>query len=227
MKLLSTNAKLSKAVSGYLVMGLQLAPHSLSGRNVCSHASAGCKAGCLFTAGYGVYEKIRQARIRKTQFYFNDRDAFMSQLIEEIAFYRRRAIKRGLTLAIRLNTISDISWEKIKHNGLTVMDYFSDVVFYDYTKNPQRAIAYANGNFPPNYSLTFSRSETNEETAKLVASMGCNVAVVFANKPAKLWGKTVIDGDLNDARFLDKKGVIVGLKAKGKARKDKSGFVVA
>jgi len=37
----------------------------------------------------------------------------------------------------------------------------------------------------------------------------------------------VINGDKDDLRFLDDKGVIVGLKAKGKAQKDTSGFVIA
>jgi hypothetical protein len=226
MKLLSTNAKLSKNVGGYLVMGLQLAPHSISGRNVCPHASAGCKAGCLFTAGHGVYERIRQARIARTQFFFNDRAGFLVQLVSEIAFYKRRADKRKLKLAIRLNTISDISWESVKFNGERLMDIFPDVTFYDYTKNPKRAIAYSKGELPENYHLTFSRSESNGEVAKLISSLGVNVAVVFKNKPMYYWGKEVIDGDINDARFLDKRGVIVGLKAKGKARKDKSGFVV-
>jgi hypothetical protein len=35
----------------------------------------------------------------------------------------------------------------------------------------------------------------------------------------------VIDGDEHDYRPADDKGVIVGLRAKGKAIKDKSGFV--
>ena len=36
----------------------------------------------------------------------------------------------------------------------------------------------------------------------------------------------VINGDKTDMRFKDPVGVIVGLKAKGKARKDTSGFVI-
>jgi hypothetical protein len=35
----------------------------------------------------------------------------------------------------------------------------------------------------------------------------------------------VFNGDESDLRFLDPKGVIVGLYAKGKAKKDTSGFV--
>ena len=60
----------------------------------------------------------------------------------------------------------------------------------------------------------------------------CNVAVVFRDKiPKSYKGYEVIDGDDSDLRFLDKfksweTGGIVGLKAKGPAKKDKSGFVV-
>jgi hypothetical protein len=38
-------------------------------------------------------------------------------------------------------------------------------------------------------------------------------------------GMSVVDGDADDLRFLDGRGVVVGLKAKGPAKKDTSGFV--
>lgn len=243
MKLLSTNTKLSKSVTGFLVMGLQLAPHNLAGgRTVCPNASAGCKAACLYTAGQGVYNRVKQARIRRTQLFFNDKDTFMSNLFADIEYYERRASKKKLKLAVRLNTISDIAWEKQLFRGQNLMAHFPNVVFYDYTKSFVRACLSIEGeDFPSNYSLTFSRSETNEIKARIILSSGGNVAVVFKgtggkvghgghNKTAKLpltyMGFPVINGDKNDARFNDPKGVVVGLLAKGKARYDKSGFVV-
>ena len=36
----------------------------------------------------------------------------------------------------------------------------------------------------------------------------------------------MVNGDNSDVRFIDPKGVIVGLIAKGKAKKDESGFVI-
>jgi hypothetical protein len=58
-------------------------------------------------------------------------------------------------------------------------------------------------------------------------NMGGNVAMVFENKlPTTYKGKKVINGDENDLRFLDSKNVIVGLVAKGKGKKDDSGFVI-
>ena len=55
-----------------------------------------------------------------------------------------------------------------------------------------------------------------------------NMAVVFRDKniPKKWQGFDVIDGDKDDLRFLDPRGVVVGLYAKGKAKHDTSGFVV-
>ena len=61
---------------------------------------------------------------------------------------------------------------------------------------------------------------------RLAANAGMNVAVVFESVPETYIGKTVVDGDDTDLRFLDPKGVVIGLKAKGRARKDTSGFVV-
>lgn len=243
MKLLSTNAKLSKSVKGFLIMGLQLAPHNLAGgKTVCPNASAGCKAACLYTAGQGVYNRVKTARVNRTRLFLNERDTFMSNVFAEIEYYKRRAEKKGLKLAIRLNTISDIAWEKISYKGQNLMVHFPDVVFYDYTKNFIRAIMSVESEFPSNYSLTFSRSETNEQKAKLVLAAGGNVAVVFkgaggkvtsgghnktATLPLTYMGYSVINGDVNDGRFNDPKGVVVGLLAKGKARYDQSGFVVA
>jgi hypothetical protein len=51
--------------------------------------------------------------------------------------------------------------------------------------------------------------------------------VVFAGKIPDSWeGFPTLDGDKNDLRFLDQKNSVVALKAKGKAKKDASGFVV-
>jgi hypothetical protein len=60
----------------------------------------------------------------------------------------------------------------------------------------------------------------------MVLEMGGNVAVVFRNQLPKTWkGFEVVNGDETDLRFLDKKGVVVGLIEKGFAKKDETGFV--
>jgi len=77
------------------------------------------------------------------------------------------------------------------------------------------------------YMVTFSRSEDNEEEAIEVLKRGGVVAVVFTELPTRWHGFTVIDGDRRDDLMLDiGNGIVLGLKAKGKARYDKSGFVV-
>lgn len=87
--------------------------------------------------------------------------------------------------------------------------------------------------WPANYHLTFSRSETNDPECLTVLKNGGNVAVVFygppndrKSKPESWNGFPVIDGDVSDVRFGDPMGCVVGLTAKGKARRDASGFVV-
>lgn len=227
--LLSVGAD-SKTIKGELLgfktAILYLAPHKLSGvTNVCGHASPQCIFACLNSAGRaGIFPKIHAARIRKTIEFNHDPKAFVSRLIIEI---EKLYQKHGEKLAVRLNGTSDIPWENIKIDGKNIFETLPDVTFYDYTKNPKRMYLDI-----PNYHLTFSRSETfaNQIWCRKLIKDGKNVAVVFdketyyqvLNIETKF-----IDGDKNDLRFLDPKGVIVALKAKGKAKMEESnGFVV-
>lgn len=251
MKLLNvdTNAKTVKGQKdGFLTGVLYLAPARLSGYEVCPQRSAGCTAACLNTAGRGALNNVQQSRIRKTKEYFSDRAGFMAQLHKEIAALIRKADREGLTPVVRLNGTSDIPWERIglRVDGVqyaNLMSAYPDIQFYDYTKVTRRAIAHAQGKMPDNYHITFSATEDNEDNCAAVLSAGGNVAVVFAEIPDEydMAGTMcppvrVIDGDADDLRFKDRArvqglasiehaGVIVGLKAKGKARKDTSGFV--
>jgi len=215
------NAKLEKtndAELPFLVTGLSLAPAHSSGYNVCRGASAGCIEGCLFTAGQGRFQNVKDARIAKTRLLFQNRELFKAMLYRDIERWQARARRMGVRLAIRLNVLSDLPWERIFPDMFV---QFADVQFYDYTKVDGRVV-------PANYDLTFSRSESNEETAQKELASGRNVTVVFRSKtlPATWYGKPVISGDTHDLRFLDSKGAVVGLYAKGRARTDCSGFVV-
>jgi hypothetical protein len=224
------NPKLLKGQKqGYLSSVLHLAPADLSGKNTCPKATAGCKAACLNTAGRGgIFKKgestnvIQQARIRKTKAFFADRQSFMNELVLEIAKTITKAEKQGLIPVFRLNGTSDIAWEKYEViSGKNIFQMFPEVQFYDYTKILGRKVSHI-----PNYHLTFSKADGNDMDVRLAASNGMNIAAVFKELPEKYIGRPVINGDDTDLRFLDPKGVIVGLKAKGKAKKDTSGFVI-
>jgi hypothetical protein len=241
MTLLTTgNPKIAKGMSlGYLTNILHLAPYKLSGRNVCPMATAGCAAACLNTAGRGgiikkgeTTNQIQIARLARTDFFFNDREQFMGKLVKEITNAIKLAEKHELTPVFRLNGTSDIRWETVPvvHPTNTdgfdkpvvynnIMEMFPNVQFYDYTKIANRR------DLPANYHLTFSLAESNLEDALLALAHGMNVAAVFRTVPDTFLGVSVIDGDATDLRFLDPRSVVVGLKAKGKAKKDTSGFV--
>jgi hypothetical protein len=219
-----TNAKTSKnAIKTYI---LYLAPSNLSGTNVCPYASPGCILGCLNTSGMGVFSNVQLARINKTLIFKENRPKFYIKLANELLKIHDKAIKQNIDIAIRLNGTSDIDHlnELIRHTGIDFLDiFYSNLKFYDYTKNPNIAKKYIG----TNYKITFSRSEINDLQVDEVLQMGGNVAVVFKNElPLTYKGYNLINGDESDLRYYDPKNVIVGLKAKGKAKKDVSGFVI-
>ena len=207
---------------GWKTYGIHLAPYNLSGKNVCSSASAGCSAACLNTAGRGSMHSVQDARVKKTRRFFEDRDGFLSQLFKEIKSSIKSATKKELKSCFRLNLTSDILWERL------VVEKFPQVQFYDYTNHLKRFVRFLEGKLPNNYHLTYSRDETTPDTLiKSLCASGGNVAVVFRKKLPKTWlGIEVIDGDDSDLRFEDGNGKIVGLVEKGKAKDDDTGFVV-
>jgi hypothetical protein len=239
MKLLSVgNPKVLKGLKqGYNTYILHLAPADLSGYQTCPKATSGCKAACLNTAGRGgMFKKgentntIQQARIRKTKMFFENRSEFMVQLVKDIELGIKQSIKKDLVPVFRLNGTSDLSFEKyeVVRNGVlyrNIFDAFADIQFYDYTKVLGRKV-----NNIKNYSLTFSAADGNDNDVMKAIAQGYNIATVFGIKktepmPEYYNGLPVFNGDESDLRFLDPKGVIVGLYAKGKAKKDTTGFV--
>ena len=227
MKLLSTaNPKIQKGTKlGYLSFILHLAPATLSGKETCPKRTAGCTAACLNTAGRGgMFKKgentnmIQKARIRKTQYFFNERDAFMLDLFKDIQKAIKFAERQGLTPVFRLNGTSDLSWEKytVGTTDMNLFQLFPTVQFYDYTKVLGRKVAQYK-----NYHLTFSKADGNDSDVAEALFQGMSVVAVYDKIPAG-----VPSADETDLRFLDAKGVMLGLKAKGRAKKDYSGFVI-
>lgn len=217
----SANTKIKKGEKyGWKTLGLSLSPHTISGKNLCPHASDGCAFVCLNTAGMGIFKNVQEGRLKKTKAFLENRIEFLDVLKKELESKIKTAKRKAQNIAFRLNVLSDLPW----HNLVDMEQH--DAVFYDYTPNPKRMIQFLNGELPKNYHLTFSRKENNQAMVELILSMGGNVAVVFDELPKTYLGKPVVDGDESDLRFLDAKGVVVGLKAKGKGKKDTSGFVV-
>ena len=233
MKLLTVNGN-PKLVKGdklsdkYLSAIMHLSPINT---RICPYQDiAKCKEACLNTAGRGgIFKKgettnvIQEARKRKTDLFLNDRDTFMSLLVKDIQAFVRKCERLGKMPCVRLNGTSDIQWELIPiDNYANIFEMFSDVQFYDYTKIPTRKVSSIK-----NYHLTWSYSQANDKYARLFEQVPYNKAVVFnGGLPRMFKGMKVIDGDTTDMRFLDKQNRVVGLKAKGLAKKDTSGFVI-
>lgn len=220
----------------YLTGILYLSPSTLSGvGNVCPWAGT-CKEACLNSAGRGAFNSVQASRIKKTRWFFSNRDAFMEQLFQDCKALIAKAKRAGMLPCIRLNGTSDLAFHRltVPSKGMTLMDLFPTVPFYDYSKSVKKALDNANGKHAPNYHVTFSRdSQSNENECEQVLRAGGNVSVVFRDSlPPTYFHRPVLDGDLHDLRFLDRKaragrsGFVIGLKAKGKAKKDVSGFVV-
>jgi len=219
---INSSAKLlkNKKVSGQYTYIIYLAPAKSSGYNVCSHSTSECRIGCLATSGRAGMEVIcggsciKNARIKKTRLFFEDTAFFMAWMIAEISKYQKKALKDGFGFSVRLNGTSDIDWQNVIVDGQNIFQIFPEVMFYDYTKNPNKF-----NHLPLNYHLTMSYTGRNGHVCEALLEKGHNVAVVFNVKkkqplPETFYGYKVVDGDLTDYRPDDGKGVIIGLRFK-------------
>lgn len=207
---------------GVKTLILHLAPADLGGPNVCPMSTPECRALCLNTAGRGIFARIQEARLRRTAEYHRDPAAFAMRLAKEV-WTAYRSLPAGWTLAVRVNGTSDLP--ALAGNVARAFVNVPRIRFYDYTKIPG-AMKRRDG-----VHRTFSASEHDNGFPMLRA--GLNVAVVFntpkcGTLPTSYLGHGVMDGDESDLRFLDPQGgYVIGLRAKGKARRNSAdGFVV-
>lgn len=241
-----TNTKLRKSAgSGFITAGLSLSPAQEAGiGNTCPFSTIGCRSACLDHQGLAsVFASIRESRIAKTQHFYRYRADFLDWLRSDIERFQRKADRQGKRLAIRPNVFSDLPWELFPD----IVDRYPAVQFYDYTKNPDRV-----GLIAPNYWVTLSRSEVNEDDCHSALRNKQNVSVVFADISGpgfvgnrsklqtlpKTWHNfTVIDGDTTDLRFDDPRagrnqcGYVIGLRLKAASHEERqkaidSGFPV-
>lgn len=203
-----SNTKMAK--NKLKTYGLSLIPHSLNDKkeNLCKFSTPECRKMCLNMSGRAGFNSVQKARLAKTNFFVEERKEFIHKLYMEL-----KAINdKGEKVAIRLNVVSDVNWE-IEFNKFNYsLKAFKNIIFYAYTKDPFQIEL----NTLPNQHFTFSFSGGNWKWCeKFLEEKKANVAVVFKDKlPEKYKGFKVINGDESDERFLDEKGVIVGLKYK-------------
>lgn len=190
---------------------------------------AGCLNPCLKSAGRGAFNSVQKARAAKTQFFRDNRQAFMLSLCADIWSLFQKSRKLKLIPLVRPNGTSDIPFENIEViMGKNIFQLFPYIQFYDYTKHPARNL---DGKTAGNYDLTYSFSAL---TPKPISIKGLTnrhnrrTAVVFQKRediPETFRGWPVVDGDDTDVRHIEPDQVVVALYAKGKAKHDESGFV--
>lgn len=173
---------------------------------------------------------VRDAALARTELFFSDRAEFLELLHRALKSHVNRCTKLGAKPFVRLNTASDLPWERIAPYAFYG---FPEVTFYDYTKVTSRMRSYAAGDLPPNYELTYSVSERSDERAVrhwLESGINCSIVVDGDYCPSvgrfgKLPKSYVVDGkrfraingDTHDLRCrdLDGSGNVILLRSKG------------
>lgn len=222
LKVLGASVKTESSKGKKVLTGVAyLSPATESGYDTCHNASDECREACLVKSGQLGMTPALNSRLWKTALALGAPRLFRALVERETESLRKRAEKEGYTPAVRLDGTSDLGLGAVYARG-------SGVMHYDYTKSAERALRYARGEYAPNYHVTFSFSGHNLAESLNVLRAGGNVAVAFdalpgikgrreaEPLPATWQGYPVIDGDyLNgDARFLDPRGVVVGLRLK-------------
>jgi len=232
MKLLDTsggNTKLAKNNRDIKlrVAGLSMMPDDL----LCiMRWIAACALECLRSSGRGTFDSVERARQAKTDWYHEDRKAFIAQLIKEITLFEKLCIRTGVECWIRLNVLSDVRWE-LEQNG-AIPQQFPNINFYDYTKVSKRL-----KKLPANYQLMFSYSKAKDYEKYVEKALQTDVpmsVVFYGPMPSTFLGREVVNGDVSDILNLYQRGKIIGLTYKVAKAKDgaekidprKSDFVV-
>ncbi len=190
---------------------LSLQPTDLNSKkeNLCKFSTKECREMCLQFAGRQSFDNVVKSRTRKTELLVNSPAEFVGRLWKELEDLNNK----GERCAVRLNLLSDVNWDvQFVLHLQKDMSQLKNIQFYDYTKDHMKLAM----NVPRNYNLTYSYSGSNWKWCEnFLINKKANVAVVFKDEIPKTWkGYPVINGDLSDERFLDPKGVIVGLKYK-------------
>lgn len=205
-----SNTKTAKNSMHTYYLSLQPTHLNSKGENLCKFSTKECRSMCLQYAGRQSFSNVVKSRQNKTEYFVNDRKMFLIKLWNELVGINEKDEKS----AIRLNLLSDVNWQnEFESLGKSYdIGKLKNIQFYDYTKDPLKVISHK----LKNYHLTYSFSGGNwHYCERFLKEKKANIAMVFKNGvPSMYQGYKVVNGDLSDERFLDKKGVIVGLKYK-------------
>jgi hypothetical protein len=202
-----SNTKTAKNSMETYYLSLQPTNLNSKGENLCKFSTKECRTQCLQYTGRQGFSNVVKSRQRKTEMFVNNREVFLDKLWSEL-----EALNKKGKYAVRLNLLSDVNWDIQFISVGKDLSKLSNIQLYDYTKDPLKVAM----NNVGNYNFTFSYSGGNWKWCeKFLKEKTANVAMVFKNSvPSQYEGYKVVDGDLNDERYLDEKGVIVGLKYK-------------
>ena len=193
---------------------------------VCPMSTPGCRAGCVIvTAGKGPTPAVVLGRVAR----------WLTLVLHPLHAVRlmRDSIECTVRAAgenhrVRFGVADDVRWERVAPVLFAPVD---DVAIraYAYTKwTPDRRRG-AMG-LELTYSATREARRWSGASVAEAAAAGRRVAVAVDIRkgqpmPTTFHGAPMVDGDASDDRWSTAPGVVVGLRAKGAARKDSTGFV--
>jgi len=200
MKLLGTNSKIDKSLKvypEYEASILQLLPN----KHLCVNYKL-CIKTCLAFKGLAkVYPSVIKSRKAKSEYFVNDTDTFIKQLIREIKNQEKRALKKNKKAVVRLNGFTDIDYEKFG-----IFKLFPNVQFYDYSADYERVL----NNNNPNLHYTFSYKGNNLKECIELLKNDVSIAVIDMpeNQFFNDYDVEHIDGDKHDFRFKHGKAIV-------------------
>ena len=223
-KIDQSNTKISKSEKSRMggesirILSLSMMPDDIicPARNL-----AECANDCLRSSGRGIMQNVIDGRQARTDFWHNDRDAFLAMLKNELHNFIKLCDRQNVVPVTRLNVLSDIPWEKY----LDFADEFRALFSYDYTKRANRL-----GKTPNNYRLMFSYSKADgfQNQVKIALRHDVPITAVFRNGlPQTFLDMPVYDGDVSDIENLYQTNKVIGLRVKGyEAKKSNSPFII-
>lgn len=213
--------KLSVGI-GRHTLALALPPAMSSGvADLCAWADH-CIAACVGTGGSNRYESAARGKTARLLLLLTDAPSALALICHGLDLAQAKYGPSGV--GMRLNTYSDLRWERILPAWF--WHRYANVAFYDYTKHPIRSRRAST--MPTNYRVTYSVSpRSTDAEIQRQRDAGRSVAVVVTVRggkdrqtgsyrplPVDADGTATVDGDKDDRRYTDPPGAVVMLRRK-------------